>query len=100
EFDWFTEESKNNFLKDPFTLSPESSRMGCKLNGPNLQTKQQQELLSEGVTYGTIQVPSSGQPIVLMADHQTIGGYPKISKLISAYFSNIAQLQPGTNIKF
>ncbi|HLQ72753.1 MAG TPA: biotin-dependent carboxyltransferase family protein [Bacillota bacterium] len=100
EFDWFTEESKNNFLKDPFTLSPESNRMGFKLNGPNLQTKQQQELLSEGVTYGTIQVPSSGQPIVLMADHQTIGGYPKIGQLISANFSKLAQLQPGAKIKF
>src|SRR5699024_11636102 len=92
--------SSNTLLKDPLTLSPESNRMRFKLNGTNLQTKQQQELLSEGVTYGTIQVPSSRQPIVLMADHQTIGGYPKIGQLISANFSKLAQLQPGAKIKF
>lgn len=100
EFDWFTEESKDAFFNNQYRLTSQSNRMGFRLEGPALEAKDSKELLSEGVTFGTIQVPSSGQPIILMADHQTTGGYPKIGQLISAHFARLAQLQPGTKIKF
>ena len=58
------------------------------------------ELLSEGVTYGTIQVPSNGQPIILMVDRQTTGGYPKIGQVISVDLPCLAQMQPNSNIQF
>ena len=74
--------------------------MGYRLEGPALSLAEPFELLSESVTYGTIQVPPNGQPIVLMADRQTTGGYPKIGQIISADLPSLAQLQPTSTIQF
>ena len=74
--------------------------MGYRLEGKPLSLAEKFELLSEGVTYGTIQVPSNGQPIILMADRQTTGGYPKIGQVISVDLPLLAQLQPKAEILF
>ena len=74
--------------------------MGSRLEGPALSLAEKFELLSEGVTYGTIQVPPNGQPIILMADRQTTGGYPKIGQVITADLPSLAQLRPGATIHF
>jgi antagonist of KipI len=74
--------------------------MGYRLEGPTLSLSEKFELLSEGVTFGTIQVPANGSPIILMADCQTTGGYPKIGQIISADLPSLAQLQPTATIHF
>ncbi|WP_409250976.1 biotin-dependent carboxyltransferase family protein [Bacillus sp. SCS-153A] len=100
QWDWFTGEAKRNFLSERFTIKPESDRMGYRLSGPALTLKQPKELLTEGTTMGSIQVPSSGQPIVLMADSQPTGGYPKIASVITADLPIIAQLKPNEELSF
>ncbi|MGN7409281.1 biotin-dependent carboxyltransferase family protein [Sporosarcina sp. SAFN-010] len=96
----FTEQSKRNFLSSSFTMGSQSDRMGYRLHGPQLQLSEPNELLSEAVTFGTVQVPSNGQPIVLMADRQTTGGYPKIAQVISADLPVLAQAKPGDSLRF
>ena len=100
EYELFTEESLKQFFSTPYRVTTEANRMGYRLQGVPLQQKIQQELLSAAVTYGTIQVPSNGQPIVLMADRQTTGGYAKIAQVISTDLSILAQCTPGTRIFF
>lgn len=100
EFDRFDKRSRYQFFYAHYTLTTSADRMGYRLEGPELLLKGKFELLSEGVTYGTIQVPSNGQPIILMADRQTTGGYPKIAQIISADLSSLAQLQPTASIHF
>ena len=74
--------------------------MGYRLNGPALHALQYEELLSSAVSYGTIQLLPDGQLIILMADHQTTGGYPKIAHVISVNLSQLAQRKPGDKIHF
>ncbi|AZB43930.1 biotin-dependent carboxyltransferase family protein [Bacillus sp. FJAT-42376] len=100
EYDWFTEDSQTAFEKEEFSLSSQSDRMGFRLDGPVLTLKEKRELLSEAVGFGTIQVPAGGQPIILMADHQTTGGYPKIGQVIADCLPALAQLKPGEKIRF
>ena len=100
EFERFDKESRHALFNRPYTLTAQSDRMGSRLKGCTLSLSEEFELLSEGVTYGTIQVPPNGQPIVLMADRQTTGGYPKIGQVISADLPRLAQLQPGATIHF
>ncbi|EDL66145.1 biotin-dependent carboxyltransferase family protein [Bacillus sp. SG-1] len=100
QWDWFTEEAQMHFLSGSFTIKPESDRMGYRLSGPALALKQSQELLTEGIAKGTIQVPASGQPIILMADSQPTGGYPKIANVITADLPIIAQLKPNESLSF
>lgn len=100
EYARFTEDSQKTFERQPYSLTMEADRMGYRLQGEALQLSETFELLSEGVTYGTIQVPSNGQPIILMADRQTTGGYPKIGQVISADLPKLAQLQPKATIHF
>lgn len=100
EYERFDEESIKYFLSAPYTITTQADRMGYRLEGERIQLKEQFELLSEGVTYGTIQVPSSGQPIILMADRQTTGGYPKIGQVISADLPSLAQMQATNQICF
>lgn len=92
---YFTEESIAAFMSHEYTISPTSDRMGYRLEGHALIHLGKTELLSEGMTMGTIQVPSSGQPIVMMADCPTTGGYPKIGTVISADLPLLAQCAPG-----
>lgn len=100
EFDRFDKESQYKLLTEVFTLSLQSDRMGYRLEGSSLSLSENFELLSEGVTFGTIQIPPSGQPIILMADRQTTGGYPKIGQVISADLPTLAQLPPKATIQF
>ena len=100
EFLRFRPESRHAFFSTPYKITTHSDRMGYRLEGEPLQLSEKFDLLSEGVTYGTIQVPSSGQPIILMADRQTTGGYPKIGQVISADLPRLAQIQPNTEILF
>ncbi|MFJ7952020.1 biotin-dependent carboxyltransferase family protein [Lysinibacillus sp. NPDC096418] len=100
EYDRFDEDSFKKFFSTPYTISTHSDRMGYRLEGEDIHLKEPFELLSEGVTFGTIQVPSSGQPIILMADRQTTGGYPKIGQVISADLPSLAQMQANGQVYF
>jgi antagonist of KipI len=100
QFNWLSEEMKKKFFKNSFTILPASDRMGYCLEGEGLQTQQQQEILSTAVQFGTIQLLPSGQLIVLMADHQTTGGYPQIAHVISAHLPALAQKKRNDKIKF
>ncbi|MER2038063.1 MAG: biotin-dependent carboxyltransferase family protein [Solibacillus sp.] len=89
------------FLEQTYTISLEADRMGYRLHTPRPTFFEKPiELLSEAVTFGTIQLPPSGQPIILMADRQTTGGYPKIGQVITADLPRLAQLPPTQTIQF
>lgn len=88
------------FANELFSVSPDSDRMGIRLDGPDLKRREDIDLLSEAVTPGTVQVPPSGKPILLLNDCQTIGGYPKIAHVITVDFSMAAQLCPGDRVRF
>jgi antagonist of KipI len=96
----FTDESRDALLTQPYRIAPASDRMGYRLEGPGLALSQTREMLSEAATFGTIQVPPGGQPIVLMADRQTTGGYPKIAYVASCDLPLVAQMAPGQWIRF
>ena len=100
QYDSFKEESIRHFFNQPFIVSHHSDRMGYRLNGPILELKRKKEMISEAVSYGSIQVPADGNPIILLADRQTIGGYPKIGQMATVDFSIIAQTRPGETIYF
>ena len=88
------------FFSSRYTVTPRSDRMGYRLRGERLRFEGETEILSEGVTEGSIQVPPDGQPIVLMPDCQTTGGYAKIAVAISADLPRLAQLAPGSTVRF
>lgn len=100
QFEEFTKESKDAFVKETYTVSSQSDRMGYRMEGVSLQLSKQKEIISEAVTFGTIQVPANGKPIILMADSQTIGGYPKIADVISVDLPVVAQAKPGDSLQF
>ncbi|HXC03059.1 MAG TPA: biotin-dependent carboxyltransferase family protein [Opitutaceae bacterium] len=94
-------EYSGEFFQHLFTVETHSDRMGLRLTGPHLERRAKAgELVSSPVTPGTIQVPPDGQPIVLMADAQTLGGYPKIAHAISVDLPLLAQLRPGDTVRF
>ncbi len=99
--DHFTARAIESFYAQPFTVTPDSDRMGLRLRGPVLaHGALGADIASDGVTPGAIQVPANGQPIVLMADCQTVGGYPKIATVISADLPRLAHLRPGATLRF
>lgn len=100
QFENFTEESVNNFFQSSFNISIKSDRMGYRLNGAKLSLKEPAEIISEAVYFGTIQVPPDGNPIILLADRQTTGGYPKIAQIVSVDIQKIVQLKPNEKIMF
>jgi len=99
-FDYFSEKAKNSFFNNEFKVTKLSDRMGMRLEGQNLQNKVNTNIKSEGIVKGVVQVPSDGNPIIMLADHGTIGGYPKIANVISADFDKLVQMTPGSIIKF
>jgi biotin-dependent carboxylase-like uncharacterized protein len=99
-FDYFSEEGKNKFFKKEFTISKLSDRMGMRLVGQNIENIVDTNIKSEGLVKGVIQVPADGNPIIMLSDHGTIGGYPKIGVVISADYDKLVQLSPGSKIKF
>ncbi|TKC19484.1 biotin-dependent carboxyltransferase family protein [Robertmurraya kyonggiensis] len=100
EFDLFTDASKSLLINEPFTITAEADRMGYRLSGPKLMQKEHTEMLSAAVTIGTIQVTPDGSPIILLADRQTTGGYPKIAQVISIDLPLLAQMKPMDQVRF
>ncbi|MGF9760840.1 biotin-dependent carboxyltransferase family protein [Microvirga sp. 0TCS3.31] len=98
--DYFTPESISLLLESEFTISPQADRMGFQLTGLKLEHAKGFNIVSDGIVDGHIQVPGSGQPIVLMRDRQTAGGYPKIATVISADLARFAQMRSGTKVRF
>jgi antagonist of KipI len=96
----FDEASRATFYAERWRVAPDSNRMGFRLLGPRLELAAPVEILSQATCLGTVQVPPAGQPIVLMADHQTTGGYPKIAEAIAADAPLLAQLAPGSALRF
>jgi len=99
-FDYFTNHAQNIFFKEKYIVSRLVDRMGMRLDGPNLENRVNTNIKSEGLVRGVIQVPADGKPIILLSDHGTIGGYPKIGIIISADLDKIAQLIPGNKLEF
>ncbi|MGE7762978.1 biotin-dependent carboxyltransferase family protein [Peribacillus sp. NPDC097895] len=100
QYEYFTNSSKGSFVEGSFKVSNQSDRMGYRISGPNLELQDNGDLLSEAVTNGSVQVPPDGNPIILLADSQTTGGYPKIAQVITADLPIIAQVKPGESIQF
>ena len=99
-FDYFSEESKKIFFKNEFKVSKLSDRMGMRLEGKKIENIVDTNIRSEGLVKGVIQVPADGNPIIMLSDHGTIGGYPKIGVVISADYDKLVQLTPGSRVKF
>lgn len=98
----FTPASVQDFLTTEYRVTPQMDRMGMRLEGTALahRTPECADIVSDGVTPGTLQVPGNGQPIILLADCQTVGGYPKIATVISADLPRLAHLKPGQTLRF
>lgn len=100
EADWFDCGGLNTFLTEAFKVSARSDRTGLRLEGRSLSFRTNEQMVSSGLAMGTIQVPPSGQPIVMMADHPTTGGYPRIGSVVEADLPILAQLKPGDEVRF
>ncbi len=100
EWNWQTKASQKVFTRGSYVLSKESDRMGYRLKGEKLSRQVKDELVSSAVSFGTLQLLPDGQLIILMADHQTTGGYPRIAHVISADRGAVAQLRPGEVFSF
>jgi len=100
QLDHFTEAALDRLVSAPYRIAPASSRSGLRLEGPVIEHAAGHDLLSEGVATGSVQVPGSGQPVILIADHPTVGGYPKIATLISADWPAAGRLRIGASFRF
>jgi allophanate hydrolase len=97
---YFAPDSLESLLSQTYRLSNDFDRMGVRLDGSKISITSALDMPSEGVLRGAVQVPGSGDPIVLLADHQTTGGYPKIATVISADLDRFVQLRPGQSVQF
>lgn len=100
QYEEFSKDSLDKFFNSEFTIQMNSDRMGYRLSGVQLELKKSMEMISEAVSFGTVQVPPDGNPIILLADRQTTGGYPKLVQVASVDLRKIAQLKPRDKIKF
>lgn len=100
EWQRLTEEGKESFLMTSFVITNQSDRMGYRLNNLPLPVMSGEEIVSTGVSFGTVQLLPDGKLIILMADHQTTGGYPRVAHVISAHHSKLAQMKAGDKIHF
>jgi len=98
--DWFPDAAQQLFLQSAYGVTEESNRMGVRLQGPAIRCDSRGEMISEGVSLGAVQIPASGQPIILFVEQQTTGGYPKIANVISADLNSLGQLRPRDEIRF
>ena len=98
--DAFTDAGIDTFLSGTYTVTPEFDRMGCRLDGPVIAHKDGGDIISDGIAFGAIQVPSAGTPIIMLGDRQTTGGYTKIATVITADFRTLAQLKAGDKARF
>ena len=99
-FDYFSNEAKKIFFNKEFSVTKLTDRMGIRLSGHKLENIISTNIKSEGLIKGVVQVPADGDPIIMLSDHGTIGGYPKIGVVISADLDRVGQLIPGSNIDF
>lgn len=98
--DAFTQRGIETFLGSVYTVTDKADRMGIRLSGERIESKNGVDILSDGIAAGSVQIPASGTPIIMMADRQTTGGYAKIATVISTDLSRAAQARPGTRIRF
>ena len=98
--DAFTDAGIQTFLSEVYTVTPEFDRMGCRLEGAAVAHKESGDIISDGIAFGAIQIPSAGKPIIMLADRQTTGGYTKIANVITADFRIIGQLKAGDKVRF
>ena len=98
--DRFTKAGLETFLSQPFTISPKSDRMASRLEGPKVEHTGDASIISDGIPLGAVQVPGSGEPIIMMSEHQGSGGYTKIANVISVDIPLAAQCGPGSKIRF
>lgn len=98
--DAFTPDGLDTFLNEIYTVTAEFDRMGCRLDGPVIQHDTSADIISDGISFGAIQIPASGKPIIMLSDCQTTGGYTKIGTVISADFRILAQLKAGDKLRF
>jgi biotin-dependent carboxylase-like uncharacterized protein len=98
--DYFTDAAIRTFLSSDYVVSTQADRMGYRLQGAVLAHRAGYDIVSDGIVTGSVQVPGSGQPIVLMVDNQTTGGYPKIATVISADVPLVARRRPGRTVRF
>jgi biotin-dependent carboxylase-like uncharacterized protein len=99
-FDYFSKEGKKILFEKEFIVSKLSDRMGMRLEGPKIDNIVNTNIKSEGLLKGVIQVPADGNPIIMLSDHGTIGGYPKIGVVASVDYDRLVQISPGSKIKF
>ncbi len=97
---YFSKKSQEDFFSKEYKVTKLTDRMGMRLEGQKLENTVNKNIKSEGITKGSIQIPGDGQPIILLTDHPTIGGYPKIANVITADYDKLVQKTPGTIIKF
>ena len=100
QFNYFSKKSQEDFFSKEYKVTKLTDRMGMRLEGEKLENTVSKNIKSEGIIKGSIQIPGDGQPIVLLSDHPTIGGYPKIANVITADYDKLVQKTPGLNLKF
>jgi biotin-dependent carboxylase-like uncharacterized protein len=98
--DYFTEEALTAFFANPFTLTVAADRMAYRFDGPKIDHRSGFNIVSDGIALGAIQIGGDGQPLILMADHQPTGGYPKLGYVIRADIGRLAQMRPGKSCGF
>ena len=98
--DAFTAAGKETFLSSEYVVTSEFDRMGCRLEGPFIASKSTTDIISDGIAFGSVQVPSHGKPIILLADRQTTGGYAKIATVISVDMPKLVQRKTDHKVKF
>ena len=98
--DMFTKQGKETFLNGEYTVTSDFDRMGCRLEGPYIAYKEKTDIISDGIAFGSVQVPSQGKPIILLSDRQTTGGYAKISTVATVDIPKLVQLKTDGKIRF
>lgn len=96
----FTEQGKHTFFHSTYTVKPESDRMGMRLTGDKIESCGGVDIISDGILFGSVQITNGGEPIIMMADHQTTGGYAKIATVCSFDLPKLSQLVPGDRVNF
>lgn len=98
--DYFSQQSIEKFTASVYIVSENSDRMGYRLQGMAVEKAKQQDLITDGIAFGSIQIPPDGQPIIMLADHQTTGGYPKLATVATVDLPLMAQSMPGDSLQF
>jgi 5-oxoprolinase (ATP-hydrolysing) subunit C len=98
--DFATTDAMTRFLSLGFIMSHEADRMGCRLLGPKIELARDFNIVSDGIVAGSVQIPGSGQPIIMLVDRQTTGGYPKIATVITPDLRRLTQRRAGDEVRF